>query len=474
MEQGVVRKLPIGALQPGNNNAMIVGIIIGKSGPKKVVMKRDGTDRWVTTFTLRDSPSDLINLTVWSGREEGLCLKKSFHIGEVVEVVRPRIQQRDLTGRDNNFHPTVTSSFHLMFQEGKTILAPFLGVTEQYLNLLRIPSKGSAAFLSISDIVTNSGSLKGHFVDILAAVRSVGVERKIMGKEGEFDEDRGVREVRLFDQTHDCLLLKLWDSQLIRMAEEWIPRENILFLADVRIDYDTFKGAFIVVANSKTVVTVNPATREATALARYAQLVDFSTTSQLDQFVATIDPNCSCRVVNVMMVQAMCEDVVQSNESMVVVKLYGYITRFDIDCPEAVSIRCGACKGPFKSSYEFGNRMVCSNMECKQYNNARVETLNLVHQFDVRGDISDETGSLSSVKINQAMLERHLGQPTDFMNLSHQAKTAYKWNFLLKPMKIMLAVMLPTGDRKKAAVMIVDAFPSSLEEMNTKMPSPTL
>ena len=79
MEQGVVRKLPIGALQPGNNNAMIVGIIIGKSGPKKVVMKRDGTDRWVTTFTLRDSPSDLINLTVWSGREEGLCLNKSFH-----------------------------------------------------------------------------------------------------------------------------------------------------------------------------------------------------------------------------------------------------------------------------------------------------------------------------------------------------------------------------------------------------------
>ena len=118
--------------------------------------------------------------------------------------------------------------------------------------------------------------------------------------------------------------------------------------------------------------------------------------------------------------------------------------------------------------------MVCSNMECKQYNNARVETLNLVHQFDVRGDISDETGSLSSVKINQAMLERLLGQPTEFMNLSHQAKTDYKWNFLLKPMKIILAVMLPTGDRKKAAVMIVDAFPSSLEEMNAKMPSPTL
>merc|ERR1719186_727198 len=152
-------------------------------------MKKDGTDRWVTTFTLRDSPSDMINLTIWSGKEEASSLKNNFHIGEVVEIVRPRVLQRDLTGRDHSYSPAVTSSLQLMFQDGKTVLSPFLGDISNYTNLLRI-----------SDIVTNSGSLKGHFVDILAAVRSVGTEKKFPSREWEGEEDRGMREVRLFDQ----------------------------------------------------------------------------------------------------------------------------------------------------------------------------------------------------------------------------------------------------------------------------------
>jgi hypothetical protein len=188
-QQGLVRKVAIGALQPGTNTAMVVAIIFSKSDPRKVTMKKDGTDRWVTTFTLRDSPSDMINLTIWSGKEEASSLKKNFHIGHVMEVIRPRITQRDLTGRESNFSPAVTSSLQLVFQEGKTVFSPFLGDIDNYTNLLRIPSKGSSTFLSISDIVTNSGSLKGHFVAILAAVRSVGEEKKFprrmgMGRRG--------------------------------------------------------------------------------------------------------------------------------------------------------------------------------------------------------------------------------------------------------------------------------------------------
>ena len=108
-EGGVVRRMPIGALQPGTNTAMVVALIISKSDPRKIIMKKDGSERWVTTFTLRDSPSDMINMTIWSGKEEAISLK-NFHTGDVVEVVKPRIIQRDLTGKDNNFNPTVTSS----------------------------------------------------------------------------------------------------------------------------------------------------------------------------------------------------------------------------------------------------------------------------------------------------------------------------------------------------------------------------
>ena len=422
--------MAIGALQPGTNTAMVVAIIISKSDPRKVTMKKDGTDRWVTTFTLRDSPSDMINFTIWSGKEEASSLKKNFHIGNVMEVIRPRITQRDLTGRESNFSPAVTSSLQLVFQEGKTVFSPFLGDISHYTNLLRIPSKGSSTFLSISDIVTNSGSLKGHFVDILAAVRSVAEEKKFPSRDGD-GEERGVREVRLFDQTQDSLLLKLWDSETIRMAAEWIPRENILFLADVRIDYDNWRGAFVVTATGKTVVTVDPDTREAIALAKHAQMADFSSMSRLDQFVATIEPSMVSRVVNVMAVQAMCEKTTQAKDSMMSVRLYGYITKLDIDCPEAVSLRCGACAGPFKVGQEYGGEMVCVNMECREFNNIRQDRINPSQQFYVRGDISDETGTLASIKISQAMLDSYLGPPAEFAKLSDQTKTAFKWQLVL-------------------------------------------
>ena len=31
-------------------------------------MKKDGMERFVASFTLRDSPSDIINLTLWTSR----------------------------------------------------------------------------------------------------------------------------------------------------------------------------------------------------------------------------------------------------------------------------------------------------------------------------------------------------------------------------------------------------------------------
>ena len=115
----MTRKFPIGALQPGCPNAMIVAVIINKSDPRRIISKKDGQERWVTTFTLRDSAVDIINLTVWSCREDALSLKQNYHIGEVMELVRPRIQQIEAGARDKKYSPVVTSWLSLMFVEGK-------------------------------------------------------------------------------------------------------------------------------------------------------------------------------------------------------------------------------------------------------------------------------------------------------------------------------------------------------------------
>lgn len=280
MAQGSVRRCRIGALQPGQSEVLVVALVIHKADPRKVKVK-DGTERWVTGFTLRDSETDMVNLTVWSSEEEARRLAAEFRVGMVVELVRPRVQARDLSGREAAWSPQVTSPAQLAFQGGRTVLCPHLGDATDLLNLLNIPSKASSTFLSINDIVTNSGALKGHFVDMLVAVRKVGEERKFVGKDG--GGERGVREVRLFDQTADSLLLKLWESEHRRQADAWLPREHLLFLSDARIDWDDWRSSFVLTATSKTVVTVNPSTTEADALVRYAQVADFSPISRLDQ-----------------------------------------------------------------------------------------------------------------------------------------------------------------------------------------------
>ena len=273
MEQ---RRHPIGALQAGCNTALIVAVVINRSDPRKII-KKDSSERWVTTFTLRDSPLDIINFVVWTGRENAEELKKNFHIGDVLEVIQPRIQQRDMN--DTKYNPQVTSSLQLVFVDGKSMITHHSEDSSSLLPLLRIPSKGTCTFLSVSDILTNQ-SLRGLYVDILVAVRSVGPERKIRRKDEDDDNDTSTREVRLFDQTGDCLVLKLWNSELIRLSSDWIPREVVLFLADVRIDYDSWRGSPVVTSNSRTVITVNPNTTEAASLLRHAQYKDFSVLSR--------------------------------------------------------------------------------------------------------------------------------------------------------------------------------------------------
>ena len=365
MAQAGIKKCQIGALKPGNNDFIVVALVINKPDPRKVVMRKDGGERWVSVFTLRDSPSDMINLTVWSSGEEAARLKEEFKVGMVVEVVKPKVLSRDVSG-GRDFNPQVTSPFQLSFQEGRSTLCPHLADVPSLTQLLNVPSKASSTFLSINDIVTNSGALKGHYVDMLGAVRKVGevsrFTRKQDGQEG------GVRHVRLFDQTADSLLLNLWDSEFLRMADDWLPREVILFLANARIDWDDYHSSYTLTATSKTVsstlfvrtsinkkylpqvITVNPDTPEAAALVRYAQLADFSPSARLDQFVASAPLSSFNRVVNVVGVQDMQENVVAASESLVPVVVYGFLTKLDLDSDDAISLRCGRCGGPMVSN----------------------------------------------------------------------------------------------------------------------------
>ena len=117
--------------------------------------------------------------------------------------------------------------------------------------------------------------------------------------------------------------------------------------------------------------------------------------------------------------------------------------------------------------------MVCMNIDCKEYSNIGQDKVKPSPTFNVRVDVSDETGTLPHMRISQGMLERRFGHPADFATLSDHTKTAFKWQIMFKPMRIILAMMLPTGDNKNSNLMLVEALPTTLEEITIKMPTPS-
>lgn len=68
-------------LVPEASNAVIVGIIVAKQRPKK--FSKSGSERAVWNFTIRDSPYDYINATVWGACDNVFEMNDKFQIGDV-------------------------------------------------------------------------------------------------------------------------------------------------------------------------------------------------------------------------------------------------------------------------------------------------------------------------------------------------------------------------------------------------------
>ena len=88
-----------------------------------------------------------------------------------------------------------------------------------------------------------------------------------------------------------------------------------------------------------------------------------------------------------------------------------------------------------------GDNLSCGNLDCCNYYSANAQ---VSLQYDVKADISDETGTLVNCRVNSSMLERILGIASDFTNLSAAIKTDFKWQMFLKPMKLSLVIMKPS------------------------------
>ncbi|XP_025203366.1 meiosis-specific with OB domain-containing protein-like [Melanaphis sacchari] len=83
MNTGVTR-LKLNSIFPGTTNILVVGIIIAKQNPRVIISKIDNKEKSVFSFTVRDSPENMVNVSVWGSNDYTKRLYNDFKIGDLI------------------------------------------------------------------------------------------------------------------------------------------------------------------------------------------------------------------------------------------------------------------------------------------------------------------------------------------------------------------------------------------------------
>lgn len=142
-------------------------------------------------------------------------------------------------------------------------------------------------------------------MNLLVAVRSVGEIRNVKTRNGIESQ---VRDLFVFDHTHSGFKISLWDPEQIsrfrilviqfflpdncfnyfHSASHWKPRVTILFMTDMKIDWNTYFKCATATLTLRTVVTEDPIGHEAQTLRSYARTAPLQNISILDQITGMI------------------------------------------------------------------------------------------------------------------------------------------------------------------------------------------
>lgn len=460
----------IANLQPGVCNTAIIGVIIGKGEPRCVPSKKDGsTDRYVISMTLRDSPGAFINVQLWGSQDYSREFTSTYRIGDVVEVLQALVQTKPTDGSDEKFRPYTPSPFQLSLGENKSSVKMYGGwSSEPFTKLLHIPTKPSNDFFSLSDINTNGTRLHEDHVNILAAVRSVGPAKDITTKTGKQIKRC---EVKLFDESVPSFALVLWDEELISLAQTWQPKDNVLFLADVRVTYDDFRKTMISTATAKTIITVNPDSQEAYTLYQYARTADLKQSygesgAAFNQ--QSTDLSKITDVYTVEEIQAQCSSsgvgAGGDASGRACGILYASITAFNLDAesPHSVIVtRCSKCR----RRVEPGLRQ-CMNTSCAIGSALGLGVdQELETSFSLQMQLSDHTGSLAGCSLSGDVAAKTIEHTVEgYLSLPEENRTDLKWTFLLERYKIYYKVQPATPEFPTPKVTILSCERADVRE----------
>ncbi|XP_045483669.1 meiosis-specific with OB domain-containing protein [Harmonia axyridis] len=462
MNDIVLQKVTLRTLEPTIFNGLIVGVIIAKQESRQFVDSQAGSTRAVLNFTIRDSLQDFINVTYWGNLEVILNVDENFHIGDVVEIIRPQIVIRKFNDYGEQFRPKVTSPFALIMNDLSDILHHQGCNVDSYKKLLRWPTK-PPGFVPIRDLHNGGLSIKGTYADILGAVASTSNVRMVKLKNGR---EAPVVDLMLFDQTHSGLRLTIWNKEYINKASHWKPRETIIFVTDVKIDWSGFHKTIVATFSSRSILTENPIGIEAKNLATYAKTAKLEAPNSWNQ---TLDLPDVDRIQNVMSIQQIQNRLALGRESVQNVQftalIYAVVTHLDLDgYNRLISQRCGHCKSLIKITNTSGK---CDNSICPVGQNQEFAEPEV--QFDIRMNISDHTGNLNDCRLTGRTAEIVLGCSVhEFLQMPQSDRAKLKWRYLLERCAIRIYIYF--DNNQKAVVSIQGCSIADTLEVAERIP----
>uniref|UniRef100_A0A667WW10 Meiosis specific with OB-fold n=1 Tax=Myripristis murdjan TaxID=586833 RepID=A0A667WW10_9TELE len=219
-----------------------------------------------------------------------------------------------------------------------------------------------------------------------------------------------------------------WDREAIQLIQTLIPKETVLFIADAKIGFDSFRNCMTATVNSKTIITVNPG-KDITAIFSYIYIFR---TPKLT-LATDISMCCCCCAVDsisdVYTVRELKQKAQESPEAFFGIT-YSFISRLDLDSSlsKVIKTRCSRCK--YQVTEDIQN---CTNPSCP----GRDQALSVSTVFDLWVDITDHTGTLQACTLRSPVAEKTLGCTVEeFTSLTENGRTALRWKFLLERCKI--------------------------------------
>ncbi|KFU94094.1 Uncharacterized protein C16orf73, partial [Chaetura pelagica] len=441
-------------LHPNLARPNVIGVVIGKTDVRGFPDRKNiGSERFTFSFTIRDSPTYFINVTSW-GREEYIRpLSEGFRVGDCVIIENPLVQTKEAE-REEKFNPITPSCYKLLLSENHSVVkrSSRYDMDTKLLSLLHLPVKDPQDYYSLGDIIANGQSLDGRILNLLAAVMSVGEPKYFMTS----DKRKGQRcEVKLYDETEMSFPIVCWDNESIQLAQSWIPRETVIFAADVRINFDKFRNCMTATVISKTIITTNPETAEANVLLSFIKESVQSGALQDKMEEQSKDSINLETIVDVYTVEQLKEKASQSDGKLEPVYgiIYGYISTLDIDdnAHKVIRNRCSICR--FVVNEVSNTCTFCSDLS--------PGSKSTYASFDILIDLTDHTGTLYSCYLSDCVAEETLGCTVrEFLTLTEDKMTALKWQLLLERSKIYFKVTSSPSWRNGLKVNVLSCKPA--------------